>query len=155
MTLDLQQKGREDFAAGRKDEEVYTGSASYRAGWQLARLSAPGHCDACAPEFACWAHGNGCRKAPVSVSPTSNEEAKTDIGEISPNAANFDFNEAPSPTPPDARTEARSPAGVEIPAQGGTTEHPTPTREDVRLAVGEDKPIVPRGTMPDGQLALF
>jgi hypothetical protein len=95
-SYDYAARGRDDFLAGKKDEVRYamtdkTGE-DYRRGYRLARLSAPGHCDDCAPDYTCWAHGFGCRKVPTPgptivappPKPASNDEVPDFIVEPVP-----------------------------------------------------------------------
>ncbi len=142
-------RGRDDFLAGRKDEARYADAANgadYRRGWQLARLAAPGHCNACAPGQKCWSHGHGCEaRPPAPVRETAPESPRN-----------------PSPEPADDCPFAPIPPQPVQDAPGDNVRppdrliQPFPTAQDVKLATGDAPVKSKRAPKPQkDQLNLF
>ncbi len=121
--------GRADFLAGKKDEARYgdaSNGADYRRGWQLARL---GHiADQPKPE----PNPQAFARAPLSDDPP--------------------WDDAPVVR---RETEQSQPAAVSVAiAPAPRIEEKPPTKADVRLAVGEEKPKKSKPA-PSDQLDLF
>lgn len=146
MSYDYEAKGREDFAAGRRDERLYATAedhgASYRNGWQSARRAKLAADEGLAPPPAATE-----ARAPEIQQP----EAQND-GDLPAWIA----SSAASATPPDpepARVEQKDAPPAEILPR---KDAPEIGASVVKLAVGDERPKKPRKPAPpDDQLALF
>jgi hypothetical protein len=125
--------GRADFLAGKKDEARYNDAnngADYRRGWQLARL---GHiADQPKPEPQAVVFATPSDDPPWDDAPVVRRET----AQSQPAAASIATS---------AKLEK-----VNI----GENSPPPVTRQDVRLAIGEEKPKKSKPA-PAGQLDLF
>lgn len=119
--------GRADFLAGKKDESRYNDASNgvdYRRGWQLARLGQIADAPKPAPQ--------------PFPSPTLSDDAPWDSAPVvRRETAQGQPAAVVVASPPEPRIEQKA-----------------PTREDVRVAAGEDKPKKSKPATA-GQLDLF